>query len=87
MSCLCGLLLQVHNLSLIYFSYKTTSRIIPHLQDELPCPALALCIRYLDILDPNRAQAYGINIESSEEELSQILSNFTVPVLFELTPR
>jgi hypothetical protein len=53
---------------------------VPFVIDGFPPPVLTLCIPHIDILDSNKAQAYGIKVESSKAKEGEIF-NFQKPAI------
>ena len=86
--CATGFLYQLHQVSKVYFSYRTTSR-INLVINKLEHPAtVVFCSRYNDLIDRRQHKKYGIH-PKMPTALSDIIaeqSRLSIKDIFELTP-
>ena len=86
--CLTGFLYQSIEISIDYFSYKTTSKVFLYTDKKHSNPAVVFCARYTDILNRSRHQEYGIHPFRSDRKSiwGDDMSKLTVKEIFDLTP-
>ena len=87
--CLIGFLYQISEISVQYFSYKTNTKVILHLDYNFNNPSIVFCSRYTDIIDRTNYQKYGIHEKcnyNSAEYLSD-QSKLNITDIFDLTPK
>lgn len=87
--CIVGLAFQIKEVCYMYFEYKTTNRITIGLDNIANVPTIAVCVKYLDILDRKDADLLGIKkiIPRTSEDIKNDMSKLTVKQIFELTPK
>lgn len=86
--CFTGLLFQIHQICLVYFSFRTNTQVKYSLNPNTQMPQVALCFRYVDILDRRNYKMYDIN-ERPPQTLEEVVSDqtkLTSRQIFNLTP-
>ena len=86
--CLAGFLYQAIEISIDYFSYKTTSKVFLYTDKKHSNPSIILCTRYTDILNRSRHHEYGIHPFRSDRKSmwGDDMSKLTIKDIFDLTP-
>src|SRR6185437_650912 len=87
LACFTGLLFQIYQVCLVYFSYRTHTQVKYSLNTETQMPEVALCFRYVDILDRRNYKMYDIN-ERPPKTLEEVVSDqskLTSRQIFNLT--
>ena len=82
-------LFQVIQCLEMYFEYRTLSRITQNMEICQPTPAVAFCVRYLDIIDVQGLKRdFGVNVKRTNkyEEISQEMGKLTVKQILDYTP-
>ena len=96
--CLTGFLYQVIQISINYFSFPTSTKIILELEAIHNKPSVVYYALFLDILDRTHHEKYGIRSEQvmlkerlngtlEEDSTERELSILTVQGIFDLTPK
>lgn len=89
--CLTGFMIQIIEVSRLYFRYNTQTEVGVFVADQLQAPSLSVCFRYIDIL--NRSQlrtGLGLNISEKAFDLAdihRIQSRLRIRDIFEYSPR
>ena len=86
--CLIGCVYQVTQISLEYFSFKTTTKTTFQIDSNINDPAIVYCTRYTDIIDRTNYKKYGI-YSQRRYNFTEILSDttkLTISDIFHLTP-
>ena len=86
--CLLGFLIQVQQVSELYFRFETTSRTVFQILDLDRYQSIVYCPRSIDLLDRKNYTSYGIlgHIPNSLEEVLYDLKSLTIKDILELTP-
>lgn len=87
--CLMGFLYQVEMISYSFFKYETVTRIDNKVREEVEAPNLALCFRYIDIMDFKRLRKETNIVMKPAKELDDISENqskLTVQQILEYSP-
>ena len=86
--CLLGFLLQVQQVSELYFRFETTSRTVFQILDLDRYQSIVYCPQSLDLVDRKNYTSYGIlgHIPNSLEEVLYELERLTIKDILELTP-
>ena len=86
--CLTGFLHQILEISIAYFAYKTSTKIVFELENKFINPAIIFCVRYPAILDRSNYRKYGIypRYRYNKTEMSSDMSKLTIKDIFDLTP-
>lgn len=87
--CFLGFLLQLQQVSDLYFHFYTTSKTEFQIQEVDNYQSLVFCPRWLDVLDRNQLlNKYNTKLVTpkSDKELDQILGSLTIKQILELTP-
>ena len=92
--CLTGFLYQVIEISVLYFSFPTSTKVILELEGIHSKPSVVFCAQFIDILDRTYYEKYGIRSEqellrdrSGHDSIERELSVLTVQDIFDLTPK
>lgn len=87
--CLTGFLCQTIEICYRYFHYFTSSYVSVGEIRQLDTPSLSLCIRYLDIIDRQRAVKYGLSPQFPKRnaDVYKEESTLTVKQILDLTPK
>lgn len=89
--CLTGFMIQVIEVSRLYFRYSTQTEVGVFVADELEPPSLSVCFRYIDILNRTRlSQELKIHVKSPirvTEDIHYIQSLLRIKDIFEFSPR
>ena len=86
--CLLGCLLQVEQVSELYFRFQTTSKTVFQIRDENEYQSLMYCPRTIDLLDRRNHKEYDILPSQlrAHEKLLLKLSRLTIKDILELAP-
>ena len=86
--CLIGFLCQILEISIAYFAFKTSTKIVFELDNKFINPSITLCVRYPAILDRSNYRKYGIypRYRYNKTEMSSDMSKLTIQDIFYLTP-
>ena len=87
--CLLGFVLQVEQISELYFRYQTTSKIELQIRKVEEYQTIMYCPRFVDLLNRTNYQEYGLRptLPTSYKDIEQDLSRLTIEDILELTPR
>ena len=86
--CFVGFVLQVQQVSQLYFGFETTSRTVFQIRDVDDYQSIMLCTRFMDLLDRRNLGEYGILPEKPKTLTDHRLdvSKLTIKNILELTP-
>ena len=86
--CLLGFLLQLQQVSELYFRFQTTSKTVFQIRDDNKYQSVMYCPRSIDLLDRRNHKQYGISPEvpPAYEKFLLELSRLTIKDILELTP-
>ena len=86
--CFTGFLYQVIEISIPYFAFKTSTKIVLQLDNKFINPSIIFCIRYTDIINRTNYAKYGIHPKYSYNvtEMFHDMSKMTIKDIFDLTP-
>lgn len=92
--CLIGFVLQLLDVSLLYFKFVTYGQIQIKIPVEISPPRLSLCFRYRDLIDFNRVsndprfdgKNFKLPLDKLSNESIYMESYFNVSDIFEFTP-
>ena len=86
--CLLGFLVQVQQVSQLYFQFQTTSRTLFQIQEINNYQSIMYCPRIFDLIDGKKKKAFGMEpvLTTTFVQYLRYLSNFTVKDILELTP-
>lgn len=86
--CVVGLLFQLFQVSQLYFTFQTTSKIKFEIPDVEDYQTIMYCPRYLDLVDRQYHEKYGIlkQPSQSDPEIEKEMTALTVEQIFQLTP-
>ena len=86
--CLMGFLLQVQQVSELYFRFQTTSKTIFQIRDDNKYLSVMYCPRSIDLLDRRNHKKYDISptLPPAYDKMLLELSNLTIKDILELTP-
>ena len=86
--CLIGFLYQILEISIVYFDYKTSTKIVFKLDNKFINPSIIFCVRYPAILDRTKHLKYGIlpRYRYNSTERYSDMSKLTIADIFDLTP-
>ena len=86
--CLTGFLYQIIQISIVYFAFKTSTKIVFQLDNNFINPSITFCVRYPAILDRSKHDKYGIHprYRFNSKEMFKDMSKLTIKDVFDLTP-
>ena len=86
--CLFGFLIQVQQVSELYFGFQTTSRTLYQIREVDDYQSIMYCPRSLDLLDRSHHDQYGILSEPPKtlDKVYHELSKLTIADILNLTP-
>ena len=86
--CVSGFMIQVEQVSEIYFRFRTTTKTEFQVKETEQYQMIDFCPRYLDLLDRTRYKEYGIqkNLPRNLTMIFEELSILTVKQILDLTP-
>ena len=86
--CLTGFLYQILEISIAYFAFKTSTKIVFELENKFINPSITFCVRYPAILDRSKHGKYNISssYRYNKTEMSSDMSKLTIADIFDLTP-
>ena len=86
--CFLGFVLQVQQVSELYFGFETTSRTVFQIRDVDDYQSIMFCTRFTDLLDRRNLGEYGIRPEKPKSLTDRRLdlSKLTIKNILELTP-
>lgn len=87
--CLLGFVYQVEMISYSFFKYETVTRIDNKIRESMAAPNLALCFRYIDIVDKARLKRDANIIMNPKKTLQAVTENeskLTVEQIMEFSP-
>ena len=86
--CFTGFLYEILEISIAYFAFKTSTKIVLQLENKIVNPSIIFCTRYTDIIDRTNYKKYGIHRKYNYNinEMFDDMSNLTIKDIFGLTP-
>ena len=86
--CLLGFLVQVQQVSQLYFRFQTTSRTSFQVREINNYQSIMYCPRFFEIVDRNKEKGFGMPAQLSKtfNQYLRYLSNLSVKDVLELTP-
>ena len=85
--CLSGLVLQLHQVSNVYFQYRTTTKMTYWLKEVVYHQTIVLCSRWFDVIDRRNHRKYGLLPKTQEtDQYESELSTVKIEDVLNLTP-